>query len=186
MAVTYNFTGTSAIDQGADWYATFIYKQPAEITNITANGTTVTFTASNGFTAGQIVSIDGVLPSQYNLQNVTIAAANATLFTVTNGATGIYISGGMATAPVNVTGYSAEMQLRSLPDSPTPVLTLSSTTGGITVGGANGRFDVHATNVQTRAIDEGTYYYDIEITSGGGIVTRLAQGQIVVTPEVTR
>lgn len=186
MAVTYNFTGTNAIDQGADWYATFIYKQPAEITNITANGTTVTYTAANGFTAGQTVSIDGVLPPQYNLQNVTVASANAGLFTVTNGATGIYISGGIATAPVNITGYTARMQLRSQPQDATAVLTLSSATGEITIGGANGQVNVHASNAQTTAIDEGYYYYDIEITSGGGIVTRLAQGQILVSAEVTR
>lgn len=182
MAVTYNTT----MDQGADWYINFIYKQPAEITNIVGDGTTVTYTAANGFTAGQTVSIDGVLPPAYNLQNVTVAAANATLFTVTNAATGIYISGGIATAPVNVTGYTAELQLRSLPSDPTAVLTLTSASGAITVTGASGQFAVHATAAQTRAIDEGTYYYDIEITSGGGIVTRLAQGQVVVTPEVTR
>ena len=182
MAVSYNTT----MDQGADWYINFIYKQPAEITNITSNGTTVTFTAVNGFSPGQIVSIDGVLPPQYNLQNATVATTNGTQFTVTNGATGIYISGGIATAPVNVTGYSAELQMRSLPQDPTAVLTLTSASGAITVTGATGEFAVHATAAQTRAIDEGTYYYDIEITSGSGIVTRLAQGQIVVTPEVTR
>jgi len=181
MAVSYNTT----IDQGADWYINFIYKQPAEITNISGNGTTVTFTASNGFTPGQTVSIDGVLPPQYNLQNVTVATATPTAFTVTNGATGIYISGGIATAPVNVSGYTAALQLRSLPSDSTAVLSLTSGGGGITVGGANGEFAVHATAAQTGAIDEGTYYYDIEITSSG-IVTRLAQGQIVVTPEVTR
>ena len=182
MAVTYNTT----IDQGADWYINFIYKQPAEITNIVGNGTTVTYTAANGFSAGQIASIDGVIPSVYNLQNVTVASANATLFTVTNAATGTYISGGMATAPVNVTGYTAELQLRSLPSDPTAVLTLTSAGGAITVTGSTGQFAVHATAAQTTAIDEGTYYYDIEITSPGGIVTRLAQGQVVVTPEVTR
>jgi hypothetical protein len=78
------------------------------------------------------------------------------------------------------------MQLRSLPSDPTAVLTLTSAAGEISVTGAAGQFDVHATAAQTGAIDEGTYYYDIEITSQGGIVTRLAQGQIVVTPEVTR
>lgn len=186
MAVTYNFTGTSAIDQGADWYATFIYKQPAEITNITSNGTTVTFTAVNGFTPGQTVSIDGVLPPQYNLQNVTVATATGSQFTVNNPATGIYISGGLATAPVNVTGYTAALQLRSLPQDATAVLSLATGGNGITVNGTSGEFAVHATANQTRNIDEGTYYYDIEITSGAGVVTRLAQGQIVVTPEVTR
>jgi hypothetical protein len=182
MAVSYNTT----MDQGADWYITFIYKQPAEITNITASGSVVNFTALNGFTAGQVVSIDGVLPPQYNLQNVTIASASASNFTVTNGATGIYISGGIATSPVNVVGYTAKMQLRSLPQDANAVLTLTSAAGEISVIGAQGQFDVHATAAQTGAIDEGTYYYDIEITSQGGIVTRLAQGQIVVTPEVTR
>lgn len=182
MAVTYNTT----MDQGADWYITFIYKQPAEITNVSGNGTTVTFTAANGFATGQIVSIDGILPPQYNLQNVTIANATATQFQVTNPATGIYISGGIATAPVNVIGYTARMQLRSNPSDPDAVLTLTSQAGEITVTGSTGEFAVHATAVQTGAIDEGPYYYDIEITSPAGIVTRLAQGQIVVTPEVTR
>jgi hypothetical protein len=182
MAVTYNTT----IDQGADWYINFIYKQPATITNIVGNGTTVTFTANNGFAPGQVVSIDGVIPFIYDLQNVTIATATPTQFTVTNAATGTYISGGLATAPVIVLGYSAELQLRSLPSDPTAVLTLTSAANQITVTGTTGEFAVHATAAQTRAIDEGTYYYDIEITSGTGIVTRLAQGQVVVTPEVTR
>ena len=182
MAVTYN----TVMDQGADWYINFIYKQPAEITNVSGNGTTVTFTAVNGFAPGQTVSIDGILPPQYNLQNVTVANATQSNFTVTNGATGIYISGGIATAPVNVTGYTAELQMRSLPQDPTAVLTLTSASGAISITGASGEFAVHATAAQTSAIDEGTYYYDIEITSSTGIVTRLAQGQIVVTPEVTR
>lgn len=181
MAVTYNLT----IDQGADWYINFVYNQPAEITNITANGTTVTFTAVNGFTGGQTVSITGVNPSQFNLQNVSVATSNGNQFTVTNGATGTYINGGIAYAPVNVTGYTAALQIRSLPESASTVLSLSSGSG-ITVGTNNGLFEVHATATQTRAIDEGTYFYDIEITSPTGIVTRLAQGQVIVSAEVTR
>jgi hypothetical protein len=185
MAVPFNFTGEYAIDQGADWYATFIYKQPAEITNITGNGTTVTVTAVNGFTPGQVVSIDGVTPPIYNLQNVTIATATANTFTITNGATGIYISGGLATSAVNLTGASAALQIRSLPSSPDTVLSLSTGGNGITITGASGQVDVHATAAQTRAIDPGTYYYDIEVTSGG-VTTRLAQGQAEISAEVTR
>ena len=181
MAAIYNTT----IDQGADWYITFIYKQPAEITNVTANGTTVTYTAVNGFTAGQTVSIDGVQPYIYNLQNVTVNTATTSQFTVTNPATGIYISGGIATAPVNITGYSAALHLRSLPSGPTAVLSLTNPTG-ITITGASGTIAVHATAAQTRAIDEGPYYYDLEITSDQGVVTRVAQGQVVVSAEVTR
>lgn len=182
MAVVYN----TEIDQGADWYIDFIYTQPATITNISGNGTTVTFTAENGFTAGQKVTINGVLPSQYNLQNVTIASANASQFTVTNGATGTYISGGLATSPANITSYTAALQVRSLPSSPTKVLDLTTQNGGITITGNQGKVSVHATAVQTAAIDDGVYVYDCEITSPAGIVTRLVQGQVVVSPEVTR
>jgi hypothetical protein len=181
MAVTYNIT----IDQGADFYIDYIYTQPATITNISSNGTTVTFTAANGFTNGQIVSINGVLPSQYNLQNVTIATASTTQFTVTNGATGNYISGGLALSPANLTGYTAAMQLRSLPSSPVVALDLTTANGGITITGAAGKVSVHATAAQTAAIDDGVYVYDLEIESAG-IVTRLVQGQALVSPEVTR
>ncbi len=182
MAVTYN----TVIDQGADWYINFVYNQPAVITNIVGNGTTVTYTADNGYTASQVVSIDGVIPNVYNLQNVTIASRTANQFTVTNGATGAYISGGLAYAPVNLTGYTAELQIRSLPSSPDAVLTLNTSNGGITITALTGNIEVHATATQTRNIDEGTYYYDIEISSVSGIVTRLAQGQVVISPEVTR
>ena len=182
MAVVYNV----AIDQGADWFITYIYKQPAEITDITSNGTTVVFTAVNGFSAGQIVSIDGVLPSQYNFQNVTVNSATTSQFTITNGATGTYISGGLATAPVNITGYTAALQLRSNPSDATAVLSLTSS-DGITITGNSGRIDVHATAAKTTIIDEGPYVYDLEITDpSSGVVTRVAQGQAIVSAEVTR
>ena len=88
MAVKYNFVDNDAIDQGADWYATFIYNQPALITDVLGDGSTVTFVGNNGFATGQKVSITGIIPNQYNLQNVTVATANTDEFTVSNGATG--------------------------------------------------------------------------------------------------
>ena len=91
--------------------------------------------------------------------------------------------------PVNITSYTAALQLRSLPEDPTAVLTLTTANGGIAITGASGLVAIHATATQTRAIDEGTYYYDLEITSPAtptAVVTRLIQGQAVVSPEVTR
>lgn len=181
MAVTYNTT----IDQGATWYINFIYKQPAALTNVSGNGTTVTYTCDNAFVVGQTVSIDGVIPNVYNLQNKTIATRSSTSFTVTNGATGTYISGGIATVPMNLTGYTAKLQVRSLPSDPDAVLTLTTENGGITITPLTGFVAVTATATQTGAIDEGTYVYDIELVNGS-IVTRLAQGQVIVSPEVTR
>jgi hypothetical protein len=68
------------------------------ITNVVASSGTITFTtASNhGFTAGQIVDITGVIPTVFNLTGATIATASTNTFTVTNAATGTYVSGGTA------------------------------------------------------------------------------------------
>lgn len=90
-----------------------------------------------------------------------------------------------AGTPVNITGYTSALQLRSLPTDATAVLSLS-TGSGITITGSTGLVAVHATAAQTRAIDEGIYYYDLEITSQSNIVTRLVQGQAYVSAEVTR
>jgi hypothetical protein len=42
------------------------------------------------------------------------------------------------------------------------------------------------TSSATGAIEEGMYVYDIEITSGAGAVTRILQGKVTLTPQVTR
>jgi hypothetical protein len=90
-----------------------------------------------------------------------------------------------AGTPVNITSYTAALQLRSLPESTTAVLSLA-TGSGITITGASGLVAVHATAAQTGGIIAGDYYYDLEITSPMGIVTRLVQGQAILNPQVTR
>lgn len=86
---------------------------------------------------------------------------------------------------INLTGYTAAMQLRQNYNSDTADLTLSTSNGGITITGAQGKLVLHATAGQTGALDAGFYVYDLEITSGG-VVTRLIQGQVTVSGEVTR
>jgi hypothetical protein len=90
--------------------------------------------------------------------------------------------------PINLTGYTAASQLRSLPNSPTAVLTLTTQNGGITITPLTGVVALKATAAQTMAIDEGNYVYDVEIYSPANpsVVTRLVQGQIIVSAEVTR
>lgn len=90
--------------------------------------------------------------------------------------------------PINLTGYTAACQLRSLPNSPSAVLTLTTQNGGIAITAGTGVVALHATAIQTMAIDEGNYFYDVEIYSPANpsVVTRLVQGQITVSAEVTR
>lgn len=114
MAVTYN----TVIDQGADWFINFQYKQP-----------------------------DGT--------------------------------------PVNLTGYTAALQVRTSPLAKTAVLTLD-TPDGLTITANTGTIAAHATAAQTAVITNGKYSYDLEITNNVGVVTRLVQGTIEVSPQTTR
>lgn len=87
---------------------------------------------------------------------------------------------------INLTGYTAAMQLRSEPTDLTAALSLSSPSSGITITGATGLVAIHATATQTGNIGAGVYYYDLEITSPTSVVTRLVQGQVTVSAQVTR
>jgi hypothetical protein len=97
-----------------------------------------------------------------------------------------YYSDSTQTTPVNLTGFTAALQLRSEPSDAVSVLSLSSPSNGIVITGVSGLIAVHATAAQTGVIQEGYYYYDLEITSSTGIVTRLIQGQILVSAQITR
>jgi hypothetical protein len=51
---------------------------------------------------------------------------------------------------------------------------------------SNGTIQIELTAEQTNAMRSGRYVYDIEITSAGGEITRVLEGQVEVTPGVTR
>ncbi len=90
-----------------------------------------------------------------------------------------------AGTPINLTGYTAALQVRQNYYDTTALLTLTSPSNGIVITGATGTIDITMTSAQTGGLDEGFYVYDLEITSGE-TVTRLIQGQFTVSPEVTR
>jgi hypothetical protein len=86
---------------------------------------------------------------------------------------------------LNLTGYSAAMQVREAYNSSTALVSLTSSSG-ITLGGSAGTILVTITAAATAAIKDGFYSYDLEITSGSGVKDRVLQGRFIVTPEVTR
>lgn len=88
--------------------------------------------------------------------------------------------------PINLTGYTAALQIRQNYYDTTALLTLTSPSNGIVITGATGTIDITMSSAQTGGLDEGIYVYDLEISSSGGNVTRLIQGQFTVSPEVTR
>lgn len=89
-------------------------------------------------------------------------------------------------SPVNLTNYTARMQARTSHISGTVVLDLTTANSKITLGGAAGTITLSLTATETAAITAQSLSYDLELVSAGGVVTRLVEGQIVLTPEVTR
>ena len=80
-----------------------------------------------------------------------------------------------------LTGYSVAGQMRKSYDSATAInFTCAIQNAQL------GQVAISLTATQTNAIAAGRYVYDVEITSGAGTVTRIIQGQIEVTPGVTR
>lgn len=88
--------------------------------------------------------------------------------------------------PIDVTGYTARMQVREKYTSTTTLLSLTSAAGDIVLGDTAGTIDITASAVATAAIDEKRGVYDLELVSPGGEVTRLIRGCVTITPEVTR
>jgi len=87
--------------------------------------------------------------------------------------------------PVNVTDYTARMQVRQKYTSSSTVLSLVSPTN-ITLGGGSGTVVVTASATTMAGIAGGDYVYDLEMVASNNVVTRLLQGSFSVRPEVTR
>jgi hypothetical protein len=87
--------------------------------------------------------------------------------------------------PINLTGYTARMQVRASYDSATSVLALTNGSG-LTLGGAAGTITLAVSATQSASVAAANYVYDLELQSGGGEVVRLVEGTLTVTPEVTR
>lgn len=111
-------------------------------------------------------------PGTYNIVCPQGATFDRT-FTVNVGATAL-----------DLTGYTAAMQVRESADSTGTLLSLTNG-AGITLGGTAGTISVVVASTASAAIPAGSYSYDLELNSGGTI-TRLLEGAFNVTGNVTR
>lgn len=85
-------------------------------------------------------------------------------------------------AILDLTGYTAEGQIRKTYTSSTSI-DFTAAIEAPTTGNVN----ISLSAAQTGAMKPGRYVYDVEITNDGGTtVTRILEGQVEVTPSVTR
>ena len=93
---------------------------------------------------------------------------------------------GTPAVPVDLTGCTARMQFRAEIAATTPLITLTTENGGITLGGALGTIELVITATATAAITWTTAVYDLEVVFASGDVWRLVYGPVTVSLEVTR
>ena len=88
-------------------------------------------------------------------------------------------------APVNITGYSARMQVRENYEAEDTLVSLTSAGGDIVLGGALGTIAITIAASATQILQLDEAVYDLELVNGA-TVTRLLQGKATVSREVTR
>ena len=83
----------------------------------------------------------------------------------------------------DLTGYSARAQMRATKTSSTVAATFTC----IIPTPANGTVRMTLPHATSSGMSSGRYFYDLEIfTSGDALVTRIMQGEVDITQEVTR
>lgn len=91
--------------------------------------------------------------------------------------------------PVNITGYSAELEVRMRFGDPSVLLTLSTTNGKIELGGASGAIDINFLPSDTDQSQ--TYYswtrgaYDLVLTDTAGKKKKILKGFITISRTAT-
>jgi hypothetical protein len=98
---------------------------------------------------------------------------------------GIRVTVTQNSTPVNLTGYSARAQLRKTKlASGAPSASFVCT---VPAPQANGVVTMNMSNSVSSSLEAGQYFYDLEIfTVGDAQATRILQGEVKITAEVTR
>jgi hypothetical protein len=82
--------------------------------------------------------------------------------------------------PLNLTGYSANSQIRKHYTSSNSVVFSTS------INAAAGVITLSLTANQTANMVGGRYVYDVELTDASNSISRIVEGIVTVTPQVTR
>lgn len=86
---------------------------------------------------------------------------------------------------IDLTNFTARMQLRRTIDASTVEKEMTTASGHIVITPAEGQVKLDIPNAETTALS-GQYFYDLELVSDSDIVTRMIQGKVIISGEVTR
>ena len=90
--------------------------------------------------------------------------------------------------PINITGYSARSQVRPTIESATVLVDATTVNGKLSIvaPASDGKVQLLISATETATLPSGTAVWDLELIAGDGTVTRLLQGSVTISPEVTR
>ena len=107
-------------------------------------------------------------------------------FTIEQGATfNLLMTWEINNVAINLTGYTARLKARVDVEDTEVILSLTTENSGIALGGAAGTITFTQTATQTALLQTGSFVYDLELITGS-TVTRLLQGELIISAEVTR
>lgn len=122
------------------------------------------------------------------MAELPIAVADIVIFQGATFNQTLFYETGEPSAPVDLSGFTAKMHIRSKPESKALILELSTAVG-------NGRIILNETTGSIRLFisDQDTAslsvcdkaVYDLELYDGA-VTTRILQGNVIISPEVTR
>ena len=185
------------IYQGGTFKETLRWESPnivyKNITNISKNAPAVVTSAAHGLVLGWRAWVNSVLGMReinsdepYTITNLTtdsveLGEVNSLGYTA-------YASSGVLQyyAPVDLSGYTARMQLRSKLDSPDVILSLTTENGRIAIDNVLKTITLNITAADTAALNFSSAIYSLEMVSGTSVVTPLLTGTVSLVKEITR
>ena len=84
-----------------------------------------------------------------------------------------------------LTNHTARMQVRRTLESETPLITLTTENGRISISGGSGLITLSISAADTAALTSNGVY-DLEIIASNGVVSRVIKGTFTLSLEVTR
>lgn len=192
-----------ALKQGSTFNPVFLFQQikltSKVITAITKAGQALVTAATHGLTVDWPVYIVGVTgmaqinnqPGDLIVSSKAVQAyfvdANTLRLNEDTTRYAAYISGGevLYYPPIDLTLYTARMQIRPDINSATIIDTFTDL-DGIILGGVAGTVKLSISAIRTASYTFDFAVYDLELVDGSGVVTRFLQGNVTLDKEVTR
>lgn len=116
-----------------------------------------------------------IIPGQYDSWEIYRGATFSTTLTYRDS----------SNALVDLTGYTARLQLKSSRSLDAAALITLTSGSGITLGGAAGTIAIVITDEQTATLAAGTVYYSVLLIPGSGAAFHLLEGKMTVKEGVT-